>query len=150
VPLHSNQPPYSILRPAAAGDVLPWCAAHDVGAISYSPLFRGLLFGTWSRDKPFGPDDARGPHQDYSGPRFQRHLDAVEELHTIARSGGLSVAQLCVGVLLATPGLTGVICGARDARQAALVAHLGVTVTADQSRQVWAVAERLRKDLEAL
>ena len=33
---------------------------------------------------------------------------------------------------------------------AALVAHLGVTVTADQSRQVWAVAERLRKDLEAL
>jgi aryl-alcohol dehydrogenase-like predicted oxidoreductase len=150
VPLHSNQPPYSILRPAAAGDVLPWCAAHDVGAISYSPLFRGLLFGTWSRDKTFGPDDARGPHQDYSGPRFQRHLDAVEELHTIARSGGLSVAQLCVGVLLATPGLTGVICGARDARQAALVAHLGVTVTADQSRQVWAVAERLRKDLEAL
>ena len=34
VPLHSDQPPYSILRPAAAEDVLPWCAAHDVGAIS--------------------------------------------------------------------------------------------------------------------
>jgi aryl-alcohol dehydrogenase-like predicted oxidoreductase len=150
VPLHSDQPPYSILRPAAAEDVLPWCAANNVGAISYSPLFRGLLFGTWSRDKTFGPDDARGPHKDYSGPRFQRHLDAVEELHAIARSGGLSIAQLCVGVLLATPGLTGVICGARDARQAAVVAHLGVTVTPDQSRQVWAVADRLSKDLEAL
>jgi aryl-alcohol dehydrogenase-like predicted oxidoreductase len=150
VPLHSDQPPYSILRPAAAADVLPWCAANDVGAISYSPLFRGLLFGTWSRDKTFGPDDARGPHKDYSGPRFQRHLDAVDELQAIARSGGLSCAQLCVGVLLVTPGLTGVICGARDARQAALVAHLGVTVTADQARQVWAVADRLREDLEAL
>ena len=65
-------------------------------------------------------------------------------------SGGLSCAQLCVGVLLATPGLTGVICGARDARQGALVANLGVTVTAEQSRQVWAVADRLRKDLERL
>ncbi len=150
VPLHSDQPPFSILRPAAAEDVLPWCAAHEVGAISYSPLFRGLLFGTWSRDKTFGADDARGPHKDYSGPRFQRHLDAVDELQAIARSGGLSCAQLCVGVLLATPGLTGVICGARDARQAALVAHLGVTVTADQSRQVWAVADRLRTDLERL
>jgi aryl-alcohol dehydrogenase-like predicted oxidoreductase len=150
VPLHSDQPPFSILRPAAAGDVLPWCAAHDVGAISYSPLFRGMLFGTWSRDKTFGADDARGPHKDYSGPRFQRHLDAVEELQAIARSGGLSCAQLCVGVLLETPGLTGVICGARDARQGALVANLGVTLTREQSRQVWGVADRLRSDLEKL
>jgi aryl-alcohol dehydrogenase-like predicted oxidoreductase len=46
VPLHSDQPPYSILRPAAKHDVIPWCTAHDVGVISYSPLFRGLLFGT--------------------------------------------------------------------------------------------------------
>ncbi len=148
VPLHSDQPPFSILRPAAARDVLPWCAAHDVGTISYSPLFRGLLFATWPRDKTFGADDARGPHKDYSGPRFQRHLDAVEELQAIARSGGLSCAQLCVGVLLETPGLTGVICGARDARQGALVANLGVTVTDEQSRQVWDVADRLRHELE--
>ena len=148
VPLHSDQPPFSILRPAAARDVLPWCAAHDVGAISYSPLFRGLLFGTWSRDKTVGPDDARGPHKDYSGPRFQRHLDAVEELQTIARRGGLSCAQLCVGVLLETPGLTGVICGARDARQGALVANLGVAVTPEHSREVWGVADRLRHELD--
>jgi aryl-alcohol dehydrogenase-like predicted oxidoreductase len=150
VPLHSVQPPYSILRPAAAKDILPWCSANNVGAIAYSPLFRGLLFGTWSRNKVFGADDARGTHKDYSGPRFQRHLDAVEELQALAREGGISCAQLCVGVLLATPGLTGVIGGARDARQAALVAHLGVTITADQSRQVWAVADRLRQDLDAL
>jgi aryl-alcohol dehydrogenase-like predicted oxidoreductase len=150
VPLHSDQPPFSILRPAAAKDVLPWCAAHNVGAISYSPLFRGLLFGTWSRDKTFGPDDARGPHKDYSGPRFQRHLDAVEELHAIARSGGLSCAQLCVGVLLATPGLTGVICGARDARQGALVANLGVAITEEQTAAVWAVVRRLEADLVRL
>ena len=150
VPLTSNQPPFSILRPAVAKDVLPWCAANNVGAISYSPLFRGLLFGTWSRDKTFGPDDARGPHKDYSGPRFQRHLDAVDEIHAIARAGGLSSAQLCVGVLLLTPGLTGVICGARDARQGALVANLGVAVTEDQAAKVWAVVRRLEADLAKL
>ncbi|MGH8636332.1 MAG: aldo/keto reductase [Burkholderiales bacterium] len=150
VPLHSDQPPYSILRPAAKHDVLPWCASHDVGVISYSPLFRGLLFGTWPRDKTFPADDARSTHKDYAGARFQRHLRAVEEIRAVATRGGLSVAQLCVGVLLRTPGLTGVIAGARNARQGALVASLGVAVTADQAAAVWTIADALAKDLEAL
>jgi len=147
VPLHADQPPYSILRPAVKLDVLPWCAAHNVGAISYSPLFRGLLFGTWSKDKTFPPDDARSTHKDYSGARFQRHLQALDEIRALATSGGLSVPQLCVGVLLQTPGLTGVIVGARNARQGGLIASLGVSVTPDQAAGVWAIAERLAKDL---
>jgi len=150
VPLHSDQPPYSILRPAAKHDVLPWCAAHDVGVISYSPLFRGLLFGTWTKDKTFPADDGRSTHKDYSGPRFLRHLQALEEIRGVATAGGLSVPQLCVGVLLATPGLTGVIAGARNARQGGLVANLGVAVTTEQAAAVWSVAERLAKDLETI
>ncbi len=150
VPLHTDQPPYSILRPAVKHDVIPWCAAHNVGVISYSPLFRGLLFGTWQKDKTFAPDDARSTHKDYSGARFQRHLQAIDEIRSVATNGGLSVAQLCVGVLLNTPGLTAVIAGARNGRQGGLIANLGVSVTADQASAVWAIAERLTKDLEAM
>jgi len=150
VPLHSDQPPYSILRPAVKHDVLPWCAANGVGAISYSPLFRGLLFGTWPKDKTFPPDDARSTHKDYLGARFQRHLVAVEEIRSVAAAGGLSVPQLCVGVLLQTPGLTGVIAGARNARQGGVIAGLGVGVSADQANAVWAIVERLVRDLEAM
>jgi aryl-alcohol dehydrogenase-like predicted oxidoreductase len=150
VPLHSDQPPYSILRPAVKLDVLPWCAAHKVGAISYSPLFRGMLFGTWAKDKTFPADDGRSTHKDYAGVRFQRHLQAVEEIRDVASSGSLSVAQLCVGVLLDTPGLTGVIAGARDARQGGLIANLGVTVSPEQARAVWKIAERLANDLETM
>lgn len=150
VPLHSDQPPYSILRPAAKQDVLPWCAAHGVGAISYSPLFRGLLFGTWSKDKTFPADDARSTHKDYSGARFQRHLQAIDDVRAVATESGLGVAQLCVGVLLQTPGLTGVIVGARSARQGGVISSLGVDVTADQAAAVWAIAERLAKDLQTL
>ena len=148
VPLHSDQPPYSILRPAVKQDVIPWCAAHDVGVISYSPLFRGLLFGTWTTDKTFPSDDGRSTHKDYSGARFARHLQAVDEIRALAAAGGLSVPQLCVGVLLATPGLTGVIVGARNARQGGLIANLGVSLSADQATGVWAIAERLAKDLK--
>jgi aryl-alcohol dehydrogenase-like predicted oxidoreductase len=150
VPLHSDQPPFSILRPAAGKDVLPWCAANGVGAISYSPLLRGMLFGTWGRDKTFPASDGRSTHKDYSGRRFQRHLDAVDELQALARKGGLSCGQLSVGVLLRNPGLTGCIVGARDARQAALIAGLGVTVTAEQEAAVWEIIGRLMKDLEGL
>ena len=150
VPLHSDQPPYSILRPAAKHDVLPWCATHEVGAISYSPLFRGLLFGTWSRDKTFPASDGRSTHKDYSGARFQRHLQAIEEIRALAAASGLSVPQLCVGVLLQTPGLTGVIVGARSARQGGVISSLAVGISADQSAAVWAIAERLAKDLETL
>jgi len=150
VPLHSDQPPFSILRPAVKHDVIPWCGAHDVGVISYSPLFRGMLFGTWGNDKTFPADDGRSTHKDYSGARFQRHLQAVDEIRAIAAKGGLSVAQLCVGVLLATPGLTGVIAGARNGRQGALIANLGVTLAADQATAVWSIAERLATDLETM
>jgi len=150
VPLHSDQCPYSIFRPAAASDVLPWCAANGVGAIGYSPLFRGMLFGTWKKDKTFPPGDARGDHKDYLGARFQRNLAAVDEIKALAADSGLSCAQLCVGVLLATPGLTGSIVGARDARQGALVANLGVTVTAEQVQSVLEITGRLQRDLAGL
>ena len=150
VPLHSLQAPYSILRPAVAASQLPWCARHGVGAIAYSPLFRGMLFGTWRNDKIFPADDARGGHKDYVGTRFHRHLQAVEQVKTIAAAGGLSCAQLCVGVLLHTPGLTGCIVGARNSRQGALIANLGVTVTDDQVAAVKAVTASLEADLAGL
>jgi aryl-alcohol dehydrogenase-like predicted oxidoreductase len=150
VPLHTLQAPYSILRPAAAFDLLPWCAANGVGAIAYSPLFRGMLFGTWPKDKTFEPGDARGDHKDYQGARFQRNLQAVDEIRAVATAHALSCAQLCVGVLLHTPGLTGCIVGARSAFQGALVANLGVAVTDDLSQQVKAIVARLQQDVETL
>jgi aryl-alcohol dehydrogenase-like predicted oxidoreductase len=150
VPLHALQAPFSILRPAARTELLPWCADNGVGVIAYSPLFRGMLFGTWPRDKTFPAGDARGTHKDYSGPRFQRHLDAIDELRPIAADTGLSVAQLCVGVLLRTPGLTGCIVGARNPEQGAALPGLAAEVTDAQADGVWAVVSRLQRDLEGM
>ena len=150
VPLHSDQPPYSILRPAVKHDVLPWCAAHDVGVISYSPLFRGLLFGTWPRDKTFPSDDARSTHKDYLGARFQRHLQAIDEIRVVAMQSGLSVPQLAVGVLLQTAGLTAVIAGARNAAQGGAIAGLGISATDEQAAAVWTIVDRLSRDLEGM
>jgi aryl-alcohol dehydrogenase-like predicted oxidoreductase len=150
VPLHSLQSPYSILRPVVKDTVVPWSDAHKVGVIAYSPLFRGLLFGTWTKDKTFPDGDARGAHKDYSGARFARHIDAVREITGVATAGGLSCPQLCIGVLLRTPGITGCIVGARNAQQGALIANLGVTVTDEQANAVWEIIGRLERDLAQL
>jgi aryl-alcohol dehydrogenase-like predicted oxidoreductase len=147
VPLHSLQSPYSILRPAVKATVVPWSHAHRVGVIAYSPLFRGLLFGTWTKEKTFPEGDARGAHKDYSGARFARHIDAVRAITGVAIAGGLSCPQLCVGVLLRTPGVTGCIVGARNAQQGALIANLGVTVSDEQANAVWEIIGRLERDL---
>lgn len=150
VPLHTLQSPFSLLRPAVREEILPWCLEQNVGVIAYSPLLRGMLFGTWGRDKTFPPEDGRATHKDYSGPRFQRHLDAIDELRALAAGAGLSVPQLAVGTLLLEPGLTGAIVGARNAQQGALIAGLGVGVPADLAAAAWAVVERLAKDLETI
>ena len=150
VPLHSVQSPYSILRPAIAADVLPYAAKTNLGVIAYSPLFRGMLFGTWKKGKTFAEGDTRGAHKDYQGARFERHLDAVARLRDLAAEGGLSTGQICVGRLLRTPGLTGCIVGARSARQGALIASLGVEISDEQVAAVDRIMAGLQQELAQL
>jgi aryl-alcohol dehydrogenase-like predicted oxidoreductase len=147
VPLHSVQSPFSLLRPAIAADVLPYAAKTDLGVIAYSPLFRGMLFGTWKAGKTFAEGDTRGAHKDYQGARFARHLAAIDELRTLAADGALSVPQIAVGMLLRTPGLTGCIVGARSRRQGALVANLAVELSDEQATAVEQIMASLRADL---
>ena len=150
VPLHSVQSPYSLLRPAIAADVLPYAAKTNLGVLAYSPLFRGMLFGTWKKGKTFADGDTRGAHKDYQGARFARHLDAIDALRELATASGLSVPQLAVGVLLHTPGLTGVIVGARSALQGAHMASLGVAVSDEQVAAVGRIMAALQQDLALL
>ena len=150
VPLHSVQSPFSLLRPAIAADVLPYAARTGLGVIAYSPLFRGMLFGTWKPGKTFPAGDTRGAHKDYQGARFERHLAAIAELRELATDSGLSVPQLAVGVLLHTPGLTGCIVGARSRRQGALIANLAVEVTDEQVAAVRRIIDALQQDLTTL
>ncbi|MCK6490196.1 MAG: aldo/keto reductase [Planctomycetes bacterium] len=147
VPLHCVQNVYSLLKPEAAEAVLPWCAEQGVGFLAYSPLFRGLLTGTWGPDKTFPPGDHRGERDDYRGPRLARALQAVEELRAIAEEDDLSVSELAVGYLLTTEGCTACIVGARNAAQGAALAGLGLPLRQVQMDAVDVVMARLRADL---
>ena len=141
------QPPFSILRPAVKENVLPWCAAHGVGAIWYSPLFRGLLFGRLASGQVVPGRTMRAARtRTMRACVFSATCRRSTRSARSPRSGGLSVPQLCVGVLLRTPGLTAVIAGARNAQQGGVIAALGVSVTDQQANEVWGIVERLAEE----
>ena len=149
VPLHSVQNGFSLVQPGTSVPVLPWCVANNVGLLAYSPLFRGLLSGTWTADKAFPPGDHRGDRDDFRGPRLARWLLAVDELRALGAGAGLGVPQLATGWLLAHPGVAGVIVGARNAAQGAALGHLGVTLDPAMVDAINGIAARCKDDLGA-
>ena len=147
VPLVSVQNPYSLLKADAERAELPWCAEQKVGFLAYSPLHRGLLSGTWTADKTFPAGDHRGERDDFRGPRLVRHLAMVEELRVLAAEDDLTVPQLCIGYLMCSEGLSGVIVGARTQAQGAGLGDLGMPLRQAQVDAVDAILARCRADL---
>jgi len=147
VALHSVQNGFSIVRPEPSLAVLPWCVEHRVGLLAYSPLFRGLLSGTWTTEKTFPPGDHRGERDDFRGDHLNRWLDAVEALRKLGRESGLSVAQLAVSRLLAYPGTAGVIVGARRADQGAALGSMAVDLELPQISAIDAIVDHCRGGL---
>jgi aryl-alcohol dehydrogenase-like predicted oxidoreductase len=147
VPLHTLQTPYSVLRPASEKELLPWCQKHGLGTLAYSPLFRGMLFGTWTKEKRFDPTDSRSQHKDYAGPRFVRHIQAVDEIKAVAAQHGRSCADVALGMLLRNPALTGCIVGARNGEQGKLLGTLGQPIGPEIAAAVENVLARLGADL---
>jgi aryl-alcohol dehydrogenase-like predicted oxidoreductase len=150
VPLHCLQTPYSLFRPASGEQQIPWCFENGLGSIAYSPLFRGMLFGTWNGDKSFPEGDTRSTHRDYTGPRLARRLQAIAEFQRIAEDRELSVAQLAIGALLGTPGLTGCIVGARNAKQGEALGELAAILSKKEIDAIEAVCSAMEADLAQL
>jgi aryl-alcohol dehydrogenase-like predicted oxidoreductase len=119
-PIASLQPPYSMLRRDIEPEVLPWCAAHDVGTLVYSPMQSGLLTGTWTHARlaALPPDDwRRDKNRHFQEPLFSRNLRLVEVLRAIASRQGATPGQVALAWTLRHPAVTAAIVGARRAGQ---------------------------------
>lgn len=149
-PLASVQNIYHLFRQDAAKDILPWCAENGVGFLAYSPLFRGVLFGTWSKDKTFPPGDHRGERADFTGPKLARYLDAVAEIKAIAEEDDQTCAELAIGALLCSDGLTACIVGARNASQGSFLGTLGRPAKQKQLDAIDAITSKCLEDLKTL
>ncbi len=114
-PIHTLQPPFSILQPRASDDLLPFCVEHQIGVIAYSPLAKGLLTGKFDKESRF--EDIRATDPEFRGERFRRNLRIVEEISEIARGYGKTPAQFAINWAASYPGVTAPIVGAKRPSQ---------------------------------
>ncbi|QGQ98909.1 aldo/keto reductase [Paenibacillus psychroresistens] len=107
------QPPYSILRPAAEKELLPFCLEKGIGVVGYSSLTSGLLSGNYTYDTKFDPSDWRSRNKAHTGEGLIKNVDLAERLKVIASRLEITLPQLAVAYTLAHPALTSAIVGVR-------------------------------------
>jgi aryl-alcohol dehydrogenase-like predicted oxidoreductase len=98
-----EQPPYSMLVRHVEADVLPTCARHGLGVISYSPLTGGWLSGRWRRDS--------GQQSSSRAERLPERFDLTTPANQ--RKLGLTLVQLALAFVLNHPAITAPIIGPR-------------------------------------
>jgi aryl-alcohol dehydrogenase-like predicted oxidoreductase len=117
----TEQPPYSILVRHTEADILPTCARHGMGVLTYSPLAGGWLSGRWRKDADLPtPSPARqrlANRYDLSLPVNQRKLEAAEALSEVADQAGLSLIEMAIAFVLNHPAVTAAIIGPRNLEQ---------------------------------
>jgi aryl-alcohol dehydrogenase-like predicted oxidoreductase len=117
--------------------VLPAARAAGVGIIARVPLASGLLSGRYERDTQFAPDDHRSYNRDgsafdvgetFSGVDYETGVVAAKEFSLLVSSAGpagVSAAQAAIAWVWQQPGVSTVIPGARNVRQATSNAAAG-------------------------
>ena len=113
------QPPFSMIKRETAAEILPWCAANGTGVICYSPMQAGLLTGSFTRERAASLDenDWRKSNPEFTGEKLDRNLALADALRPIAARLGVSMGTLALAWVLAWPGLTAAIVGARSPEQ---------------------------------
>jgi aryl-alcohol dehydrogenase-like predicted oxidoreductase len=74
---------------------------HGIGIVPFSPLGRGFLTGAITSPDDFGADDFRRNNPRFHGENFQRNLDLVAEVRTIAAEKGCTAGQLALAWVMA-------------------------------------------------
>jgi aryl-alcohol dehydrogenase-like predicted oxidoreductase len=115
----SLQPPFSLIRREVGEREIPWCAEHHTGVICYSPMQSGILTESFSASRVarFAADDWRRRSAEFQHPRLGHNLALRDALQPIARHYRTTVSAVAIAWVLAWPGVTGAIVGARSAEQ---------------------------------
>src|SRR5450759_1369347 len=114
-PIDSLQPPYSLVRPEAGDEILPFCRQQSIGVIFYAPMMSGLLTGKMTRERiaNMEQDDWRRRSPEFQELRLSRNLVLVEKLREIGNRHGVTPGVVAIAWTLRNPAVTGAIVGGR-------------------------------------
>lgn len=132
-PVTAVQSEYSLWTRDPEPEVLPACAELGIGFVPFSPLGRGFLTGQIKSEADFPEDDMRRGLPRFQGENFQRNLDLVAQVQSLASDKGVTPGQLALAWLLAQGNDVAPIPGTK--RRAYLAENLGavdVSLSADE------------------
>jgi aryl-alcohol dehydrogenase-like predicted oxidoreductase len=116
----SQQIYLSLQERSAEYDIIPSAVDQGLGVLVWSPLAGGLLSGKYRRGEP-APPGSRLAGEWSEPPVYdeEKLYDTVDVLVAIAQDRGVSPARVALAWLMARPGITTVIVGARTDEQLA-------------------------------
>ena len=99
-PIAALQTEYSLWTRDPEAGALETCRELGISFVAYSPLGRGFLTGRFKSLEDLAPDDWRRNNPRFQGENFQRNLDLVARVETIAKQKRCTPAQLAIAWLL--------------------------------------------------
>jgi methylglyoxal reductase len=124
--IDSDQEKYSLLdRDIERNGSLDHCRENNIAVLAYSPLANGLLTGKIRPDRQYNAGDLRKMNRRFMAASVERVNAMLEQLRPIAERHRATLGQLVIAWTFSQPGMTCVLCGARDAQQAAENAAAG-------------------------
>ncbi len=134
----STQIYYSLQERSVETEILPACLDAGVGVLVWSPLAGGLLSGKYRRGQA-GPEGSRHLTEWSEPPVYDedRLYDTIDVLVEVADGHGVSAAQVALAWLLARPGVSSLVIGARTEEQLAdNLAAAQLTLGEDEVRRL--------------
>lgn len=118
-PIACTQPMYNLAKRQAEVEILPMCAAEQLGVLAYSPLGGGLLTGKYGRERR--PERGRLVDVAMYRTRYgeDANYDIAERFTAHAQARGLDPVALAIAWVASHPAITAPIIGARDPEQLA-------------------------------
>lgn len=144
-PIAAVQSEYSIFSREPEAAVLPQCRAGGTVLVAYSPLGRGMLGGTFSRDNRPGEGDYRsGMSPRWQGDAFEANLALVEEVKAVAQAKGAAPSQVALAWVLAKDSVVSI---PGTTKLANLKSNLGagdIKLSADETARLDALADKVQ------
>jgi aryl-alcohol dehydrogenase-like predicted oxidoreductase len=100
-PVTAVQSEYSLWTRDPEDGVLQTVRELGIGFVSYSPLGRGFLTGRFKSVDDFPADDYRRHSPRFQGENFQKNLNLVAKIESLANEKGVTASQLALAWVLA-------------------------------------------------
>jgi aryl-alcohol dehydrogenase-like predicted oxidoreductase len=100
-PISALQSEYSLWERNLEDDIIPLLSELGIGLVPFSPLGRGFLTGKAPRPEATTDDDFRRGDPRFQGENFDRNLQLVAEVNSIAQRKGATAGQIALAWVLA-------------------------------------------------